>query len=116
MSWATEYIDKLQKGETVQFRPHGKSMTGYIESGQLVQVSPVWREIVVGDIVLCKVNRSQYLHFVKDIKNNQYQIGNAKGYINGWIAKDKIYGILNWVQNDCTQCEGHHFLGECPFQ
>ena len=33
MGWATAYIDGLQKGETVQFRPRGNSMKGKIESG-----------------------------------------------------------------------------------
>jgi hypothetical protein len=38
MGWATPYIDKLKKGETVQFRPRGNSMSGRIESGQLCTV------------------------------------------------------------------------------
>ena len=100
MSWATEYIDKLKKGEKVQFRPFGNSMKGHIESGQLVQVSPVNRTILVDNIVLCKVGKYQYLHLVKAIKNDKYQIGNASGYINGWIGKDDIYGILDWVEKD----------------
>ena len=36
MGWATQYIQKLQLGETVSFRPRGHSMKGEIESGQLV--------------------------------------------------------------------------------
>jgi hypothetical protein len=35
MGRATSYIDKLKKGETVQFRPRGNSMSGKIESGKL---------------------------------------------------------------------------------
>ena len=57
MSWATTYIEKLKRGETVQFRPLGNSMSGKIESGQLCIVVPVNAEnLNVGDIVLCKVN------------------------------------------------------------
>lgn len=99
MSWATNYIQTLKNGETVQFRPVGRSMSMHIQSGQLVQVSPVSRDIKEGDIVLCKVGRAQYLHFVKKIKNEKYQIGNAKGYINGWISKEDIYGVLDWVKD-----------------
>jgi len=40
MGWATPYIEKLRRGETVQFRPRGNSMAGKIESGQLCTVVP----------------------------------------------------------------------------
>lgn len=53
MGWATQYIAKLQAGETVRFRPRGSSMSGKIESGQLCTVEPVdVNTIKVGDIVL----------------------------------------------------------------
>ena len=63
MGWATRYIEKLARGETVSFRPRGHSMTGKIESGQLCTVAPVEPTVlVVGDIVLCKVRGREYLH------------------------------------------------------
>ena len=93
MSWATQYISQLQTGETVQFRPRGGSMSGKIESGQLCTVEPVQSETLkVGDIVLCKVNGSQYLHLIKAIQGARFQIGNNKGRINGWITANSIYG------------------------
>lgn len=91
MSWATKHIEQLKTGKTVSFRPVGRSMTGLIESGQLCTVEPI-SSIKIGDIVLCKVKGSQYLHLVKDIKGDQYQIGNNRGGINGWITIDSIYG------------------------
>jgi len=52
-------------------------MSPRIESGQLCTVEPVEpTELEVGDIVLCKVNRSQYLHLVKAIQGARHQIGN----------------------------------------
>jgi hypothetical protein len=94
MSWAKHYIEKLKTGETVQFRPRGNSMTGKIESGQLVTVEPIsGRKLDMGDIVLCKVNGSQYLHLIKAIQGNRYQIGNNIGRINGWVTMNSIYGI-----------------------
>ena len=93
MGWATYHIQNLLEGKTIQFRPHGSSMKGKIESGQLVIVKPVDREIQIGDIVLCKVKGKEYLHLVKAIRNGQYQIGNNRGYINGWITINSIYGI-----------------------
>lgn len=92
MGWATEYIAKLQAGETVQFRPRGHSMRGKIESGQLCTVEPATEELEVGDIVLCKVNGSQYVHLIKAVQGDRFQIGNNRGRINGWISRHAIYG------------------------
>ena len=93
MSWATPYIEKLRKGETVQFRPRGNSMSGKIESGQLCTVVPANPEdLEVGDIVLCKVNGSQYIHLIKAKQGDRFQIGNNRGRVNGWIGLNGIYG------------------------
>ena len=93
MGWATHYIDRLKQGETVQFRPRGNSMGGKINSGQLCTVIPVKSDdLQVGDIVLCKVNGFQYLHLIKAIQGNRYQIGNNRGRINGWIGQNGLYG------------------------
>jgi len=98
MSWATHYIEKLKSGETVQFRPRGNSMKGKIDSGQLVTVEPVGNRILEkGDIVLCKVNGTQYLHLIKAIQGERLQIGNNIGRINGWITNNSIYGICTEV-------------------
>jgi len=91
MSWADKHIESLKNGETVKFRPHGNSMQGKIESGQLCTVEPVAIEdLKKGDIVLCKVNGKQYLHLVKAVKGKQCLIGNNKGHDNGWTAQ--IFG------------------------
>jgi hypothetical protein len=93
MGWATEYIAKLQRGETVQFRPRGNSMRGKIESGQLCTVTPIEHaQLKVGDIVLCKVNGRQYLHLIKAVQGDRFQIGNNRGRINGWVSPNSIFG------------------------
>ena len=93
MGWASRYIEKLRAGETVSFRPHGHSMTGRIESGQLCTVVPLDpATLEVGDIVLCKVAGNEYLHIVKAIQDGRCQIGNNRGFINGWIGPNSIYG------------------------
>ncbi len=97
MGWATRYIDQLCKGETIQFRPRGNSMIPLIKSGELCTVAPI-EEIAVGDIVLCKVNKNQYLHLVTAIAGDRYQISNNKGRINGWTHRDKLYGLLIKVE------------------
>jgi SOS-response transcriptional repressor LexA len=93
MGWASHYIAKLKSGETVSFRPRGNSMSGKIESGQLCTVKPIdTKNVEVGDIVLCKVKGHEYLHLVKAIQGQRFQIGNNKGRINGWITANSIFG------------------------
>ena len=97
MSWATPHIEKLKAGETVQFRPRGHSMTGKISSGQLVTVAPITRELECGDIVLCRVKGKQYLHLIRAIKGDTFQIANNRGFINGWTGRNQIFGVLTNV-------------------
>ncbi|APU88997.1 repressor protein-like protein [Virus Rctr197k] len=102
MGWATEYIEKLSRGETVQFRPRGNSMSPRIRSGQLCTVEPIPHdEVKVGDIVLCAVGRAQYLHFVGAIDNDgekiRFLISNNRGGINGRTTR--VYGKLVKVES-----------------
>lgn len=101
MTWDEEaraLIERLRDGETVSFRPVGKSMAGIIESGQLVTIEPVKGDINVGDVVLCTVHTRHYVHLVKKIDTGigdnwvRYQIGNNRGGINGWITRSEIHG------------------------
>lgn len=89
-------IERLLKGETVKFRPHGNSMTPIIKSGQKVTLVPVTEKMIlkVGDIVYCKVQGREFLHLISAIKDDHYQISNNHGHINGWTPLKKIYGIL----------------------
>jgi hypothetical protein len=95
MGWASGYIAQLQQGETVSFRPRGSSMKGKIESGQLCTVAPVdSKTLKVGDIVLCRVGGSQYLHLIKAISGSRFQIGNNRGGVNGWVTANGIFGKM----------------------
>lgn len=98
--WATQYIKQLQEGEVVQFRPKGHSMTGKVNHNQLVTVAPIDDDeaLTKGSIVLCKVRGNQYLHLIKAVRGEQYQIGNNKGHINGWVSRSAIYGKLTKVE------------------
>ncbi len=70
-------------------------MAPRIESGQRCTVEPVdVATLRAGDIVLCKVHGTEYLHFVKAVQGARYQIGNNRGGINGWIGPSGIYGRL----------------------
>lgn len=100
MGWATHYIERLLAGETVSFRPRGHSMVPKIHSGQLCTVEPVDTAILaVDDIVLCKVRGAEYLHLIKAIQDQRFQIGNNRGYINGWIGPNAVFGRLVKVED-----------------
>jgi hypothetical protein len=74
-------------------------MSGKIESGQLCTVEPVDpSSIEVGDIVLCRVNGREYLHLVKAIDGERFQIGNNRGRINGWVTARSIFGRCTRVE------------------
>jgi len=95
MGWADGHITRLARGETVQFRPRGHSMTGKVNHGDLCTVAPLGdHPLAAGDIVLCRVKGNQYLHLVLAIQGDRYQIGNNRGGINGWIGRRAIYGRL----------------------
>ena len=99
MGWADGHIARLAQGDTVQFRPRGHSMTGKVDSGALCTVAPIGDHVIaVDDIVLCRVKGAQYLHLVKAIQGERYQIGNNRGGINGWITKQQIFGRLIAVE------------------
>ena len=93
MSWARFAIEALQQGKTVQIRPRGHSMKGKVNDGDLVTVAPVEpASLRVGDIVLVRVKGNDYLHLIKAIDGERFQIGNNRGGINGWVGKNGIFG------------------------
>jgi len=75
-------------------------MKGRIESGQLCTVAPVdTSTLKVGDIVLCRVGGSEYLHIIKAIRRSRFQIGNNRGGINGWVGPTSIFGKCVRIQD-----------------
>ncbi|MEO8610068.1 MAG: S24 family peptidase [Chloroflexota bacterium] len=99
MGWANFAIAALQKGETVKIRPHGNSMRGKVNSGDLVTLEPIPSDnLKVGDIVLVKVHGNVYLHLIKAINGPRFQIGNNRGGINGWVGANSIYGIATHIE------------------
>jgi hypothetical protein len=100
MSWATQAISTLQTGKEVQIRPRGHSMKGKVNDGELVTLSPIdASSLIVGDIVLVRVKGSVYLHLVKAIDGDRFQIGNNRGGINGWVSGNSIFGKAIRIEN-----------------
>lgn len=85
-------IEKLEKGETFVTSEKGNSMVPKIYSGQDFKLAPITlEEVQVGDIVFARVHGRLFTHLVhaKDPQKG-LQIGNNKGFINGWTKK--VYG------------------------
>lgn len=84
-------VEALCEGKTVQFKPHGNSMTPKINSGQLVTLDPIkLDDVEVGDMVYCKVKGSVMLHLCTAKKDGKVQISNNHGWVNGWTTT--VYG------------------------
>lgn len=105
MNWASHAIVALGRGESCQVTPHGNSMRPLVESGATVVLSPYAESQEPGekDIVLVKVRGTIYLHLIKavrgDAESRQYQIGNNRGGINGWVSRRAIYGKAIEIAN-----------------
>lgn len=41
---------------------------------------------------------AQYLHLVKAVQGDRFQIGNNRGGINGWVTLRQIFGRLTAVE------------------
>ena len=95
MSWAS-VVEKLRRGEPVEMRPRGNSMTPRIKSGQQVRIVPAdLTDVELGDVVLSKVKGVYRLHIVSARKDGRVQISNAHGHVNGWTKQvfGKVVGV-----------------------
>jgi hypothetical protein len=94
-------IADLKAGKATKYKGHGNSMRPRILSGATVTIEPVnLNDLVVGDIVFCKVGGNVFVHKVTALKggldNRQVQIGNNRGHINGWTKA--VYGRITAVE------------------
>ncbi len=99
MSWAKYAIEALGRGETTKIKPRGNSMTGKVNDGALVTLTPCAPQThKIGDIVLVKLIGNVYLHLIKAIDQGRFLIGNNQGGINGWVGQNAIYGIATKIE------------------
>lgn len=95
MSKASFIAGLLQEGKTIErYKEAGNSMLPLIKSNQPVKLEPVTdqTELNIKDIVFCKVKGNYYTHLISGIRENQYQISNNHGFVNGWINRRNIFG------------------------
>lgn len=105
MNWASHAIIALERGESCTVTPHGNSMRPLVESGATVMLTPYLegQEPNVNEIVLVKVRGTIYLHLIKALRGSaedrQFQIGNNRGGVNGWVSRRAIYGKATKIEN-----------------
>jgi hypothetical protein len=85
-------LERLLSGQTFTTSEKGSSMVPLVYSGQEHTLTPATiKDVVVGDIVYCKVHGRMYTHLVKALNGDQGAlIGNNRGFNNGWTSQ--IYG------------------------
>ncbi len=94
--WKEIAIHTLKRGESVQVRPRGNSMTGLINDGDLVTLSPCDAcGLNAGDIVLARVEGRRFrhvvLHKVVAIEQDRFLIG-SNNRLDGWVQAEAILG------------------------
>jgi len=100
MSWVKEAIAGLRDGKEVKIRPHGGSMRGRIESGQLVTLIPATFETVTeNDVVFVKWKGNYLLHLIKEKNESEILVGNNLGKINGWAPAESVLAKVIKVED-----------------
>ncbi len=91
MGWVKDALKLLEASEIARIRPHGGSMCGRIESGQLVELAKVpVKELSADDVVLVRWRGNYLLHLIKAIEPERVLIGNNLGKVNGWVATEAV--------------------------
>ena len=100
MGWVKEAIKALKENGICKIRPHGGSMRGKIESGQLVTIQTANVDhIQLEDVVFVRWKGNYLLHLVKDIDKDNVLIGNSLGKTNGWISRYDILGVVTNIED-----------------
>lgn len=88
-----------EKGE-IMIHCNGNSMDPIIHCAERIYLRKV-NVYKVGDAVFCKVNGALQVHKISaiDDETKQYQISNNKGFVNGWVKQDAVYGLA-WKIED----------------
>jgi hypothetical protein len=95
MSWVSDAISALAKGERVTVRPRGGSMRGRIEDNQPVTLAPVApASVQTNDVVLVRWKGNVLLHLVKEATPDRLLIGNNVGKTNGWVSRVDVLGVM----------------------
>lgn len=101
MSWASHAISQLASGQNAVVTPRGNSMSPRVISGAKVMLMPntAPEYLKKDDIVLVRIKGRVYLHLISATDSRRVQIANARGRVNGWVSREKPYGVVVAVEN-----------------
>ena len=82
-----------EKGEAT-IKCNGRSMVPMIYPQEPIHLKKVEQcQLRVGDAVFVKIKSALQAHKISAIDRNRFQISNNKGFINGWVGFNSIYGL-----------------------
>jgi len=100
------YFDTVKafvaEGKSVTIKPKGNSMLPFIRSGRdSVVVSPVTKELEVGDIVLAKIGDRYIMHRIFEISGDALTLmGDGNPYGKENCQKSDLIGIISGIQRE----------------
>lgn len=90
-------------------------MRGRIESGDLVTLAPVLpSEVRVDDVVLVRWKGNYLLHLIREIRGDEFVIGNNLGKINGTVKGTDIRGRVVGVAHHTRPADPAGSPDSCP--
>lgn len=93
-------IKILEEKGSVIIRCNGNSMRPIIAPQEAIHLRKVLpSQIRVGDAVFCRINGNLQVHKVSAIDLERFQISNNKGWVNGWIGYNCIYGLAVQIED-----------------
>jgi hypothetical protein len=91
--------DELDSGRDSWFISVGSSMTPAIKVVQRVALRPVGPdELLIGNIVLAKVDGRFWLHRVSEERDDAVHIVADNGMVNGWAPRSDVSGVVDRPQ------------------
>ena len=93
-------IKALQEKGEVVIRCNGNSMRPLIGPKEAIHLKKVDLSLIrVDDAVFVRVNKNLQVHKVGAIDKNRFRIENNKGFVNGWVGPNAIYGLACKIED-----------------
>lgn len=93
-------IDILKEKGEVILECNGNSMQPILKPGNAIHIKKIDpSKYQIADIVFCRIGKNLQVHKIKTIDGKRYEIENNKGWSNGWINEDNIFGLCVKVEN-----------------
>jgi signal peptidase I len=90
----------LSKGKPFRFQAKGCSMSPFIQSGDIVTISPITGNINLGKVVaIFDSKKHLFLHRLVKISGDKFLIqGDGNQTIDGWFLRNDILGCVTNVE------------------